>query len=56
VRVTQKEVTGTDNAVNAVISEPIGVVTYGAVKMHRMEIKPPNFSNQKNSKTNPERV
>lgn len=37
MKVTQKEVTGSDNAVNAVISEPLGVVTYGAVKIHRMK-------------------
>jgi hypothetical protein len=37
VKVTSKEVTGKDSAVNAVISEPLGVVTYGAGKIHRMK-------------------
>jgi hypothetical protein len=37
VKVTQKEVPGSDKAVNAVISEPRGVVTHGAVKIHCMK-------------------
>jgi hypothetical protein len=37
VKVTQKEVTGENRAVNAVISEPLRVTKHGAVKMHRMK-------------------
>jgi hypothetical protein len=37
VKVTQKEVPGNENAVDAVISMPTGVVTCGAVKRHRMK-------------------
>jgi hypothetical protein len=40
VKVAPKEVTGNDNAVHAAISAPMGVVIGGAVKRHRMKLKP----------------
>lgn len=47
MKVTPKEVTGNDYAVHAVISEPIDVAVYGAVKTPRMKIRTAGSVSQK---------
>jgi hypothetical protein len=48
VKVTSKEAAGNDSAVHAVISEPAGVVTYGAIKKPRIKIETAGSVDQKN--------